>query len=123
MQTSNFSAEFGQTGGGVINMTHQVRHRTAIEGLGYWYHRNPPLNAAPFSTATVNRAEVEPRAASGRPDLRRPDADPGTLGGYDGRNRTFFFAASNRATTTTSTPFNVARPHRRHAARRFQQRW
>src|SRR5262249_1961486 len=54
VQTSNFSAEFGQTGGGVINMSTKAGSNR-YEGLAYWYDRNPALNAAPFTTAAVNR--------------------------------------------------------------------
>ena len=51
VQTSNFSAEFGQSGGGVINMSTKSGSNR-FDGLSYWYHRDPGLNAKPFSTAT-----------------------------------------------------------------------
>src|SRR5436190_12587407 len=54
VQTSNFSAEFGQTGGGVINMTTKSG-TNEYKSLVSWYHRNPALNAAPFSPATGTR--------------------------------------------------------------------
>src|SRR5215831_13722557 len=90
VQTSNFSAEFGQTGGGVINMSTKSG-TNQYNGLLYWYHRNPALNAAPFTTATNNRPESN----------RRQHQFGFTLGGpvelprlYDGHNRTFFFVAA-----------------------------
>ena len=89
VQTSNFSAEFGQTGGGVINMTTKSG-TNRYDGLLYWYHRNPSLNAAPFTTASANRPESN----------RRQHQFGFTLGGpiripklYNGRNKTFFFLA------------------------------
>src|SRR5262245_53111656 len=54
VQTSNFSAEFGQTGGGVVNLTTKSG-TNQYNGLAYWYHRNPSLNAAPFTTNDTNR--------------------------------------------------------------------
>src|SRR5207245_10123532 len=64
VQTSNFSAEYGQTGGGVINMTTKSG-TNEYRGLVAWYHRNPALNAAPFSTATVNRPTANRRQHRG----------------------------------------------------------
>ncbi len=54
VQTSSFSAEFGQSGGGIINMTTKSG-TNQYQGLLYWYHRNPSLNAAPYTIATNNR--------------------------------------------------------------------
>ncbi len=89
VQTSNFSAEYGQTGGGVINMTTKSG-TNKYNGLLYWYHRNPSLNAAPFTTSTNNRPESN----------RRQHQFGLTMGGpvwlpkvYDGHDRTFFFVA------------------------------
>jgi hypothetical protein len=93
VQTSNFSAEFGQTGGGVINMTTKSGSNE-YRGLLAWYHRNPALNAAPFTTATVNRPTPNRRQHQGTLTLGGPLEIPKKLfGGYDGRNRTFFYVA------------------------------
>jgi hypothetical protein len=93
VQTSNFSAEFGQTGGGVINMTTKSG-TNEYRGLLSWYHRNPALNAAPFSTATVNRPTANRRQHQLAFTLGGPLKIPEKLfGGYDGRNRTFFYLA------------------------------
>ncbi len=93
VQTSNFSAEFGQTGGGVINMT--TRSGTnEYRSLASWYHRNPALNAAPFTTATVNRPQSNRRQHQGALTAGGPVVLPKqALGGYDGHNRTFFYVA------------------------------
>jgi outer membrane receptor protein involved in Fe transport len=93
VQTSNFSAEYGQTGGGVINMTTKSG-TNQLNGLAYWYHRNPALNAAPFTTATVNRPTSNRLQHQGGLTLGGPVVLPKQLfGGYDGHNRTFFFVA------------------------------
>ena len=93
VQTSNFSAEYGQTGGGVINMTTKSG-TNEYRGLVGWYHRNPALNAAPFSTATVNRPSANRRQHQGTFTLGGPLRIPEKLfGGYDGRNRTFFYVS------------------------------
>jgi hypothetical protein len=93
VQTSNYSAEYGQTGGGVINLSTKSGTND-YQGLLYWYHRNPALNAAPFSTATVNRPTSNREQHQGGFILSGPLVIPKkVLGGYDGHNRTFFFAA------------------------------
>jgi Carboxypeptidase regulatory-like domain len=83
IQTSNYSAEFGQAGGGVFNVT--MRSGTnQFHGSAYDYFANEALNA--YGTFTHARAK-----------LRRNDYGF-TVGGpvvlpklYDGRNKTFFF--------------------------------
>ena len=105
VQTSNFSAEFGQTGGGVINMTTKSG-TNRYEGLGYWYHRSPPLSAAPFSTATANR----PKSNRVQNQGGFTYAGPVRLPGYDGRNRTFFFFAFEPRYYYDSTPFTSLLP-------------
>lgn len=95
VQTSNFSAEFGQTGGGVINMTTKSG-TNRYDGLLYWYHRNPALNAAPYTTSTNNRPESNRRQHQFGFTLGGPVRLPRKLFGpfsYDGHNRTFFFVA------------------------------
>src|SRR5207248_9595078 len=93
VQTSNFSAEFGQTGGGVINMPTKSG-TNEYRGLASWYHRNPALNAAPFTTATVNRPESNRRQHQVALTLGGPlTISKRVFGGYDGHNRTFFYVA------------------------------
>jgi hypothetical protein len=109
VQTSNFSAEFGQTGGGVINMSTKSGSNR-YEGLGYWYHRNPALNAAPFTTATVNRPQANRKQHQLGITVGGPVEIPKLFGGYDGRNRTFFFAAFEPRYYYDSTPLNTLVP-------------
>src|SRR5262249_45822778 len=89
VQTSNFSAEFGQTGGGVINMTTKSG-KNGYEGLVYWYHRNPALNAAPFTINTNNRPLSNRRQQQLGLIYSGPVWIPKV---YDGHNRTLFFVA------------------------------
>jgi hypothetical protein len=110
VQTSNFSAEYGQTGGGVVNMTTKSGTND-YQGLLYWYHRNPALNAAPFSTATVNRPKSNREQHQFGLTLGGPVKLPRWLGGYDGHDRMFFFAAYEpRYFYDASEPANLLLP-------------
>jgi carboxypeptidase family protein/TonB-dependent receptor-like protein len=89
VQTSNYSPEFGQAGGGLFNIT--MRSGTnQYHGSGYEYFVNEDLNAAYAFSNDGFGNKIRPRA-------RRNDYG-GTLGGpvwipkvYNGHNRTFFF--------------------------------
>src|SRR5579885_1477391 len=95
VQTSNFSAEYGQVGGGAINYT--LKSGTnQYHGSAYDYFVNEALNAGlPFTdagTQSPNKAGQHIRNA-----VRRNDYGF-TLGGpiripkvYNGTNRSFFF--------------------------------
>ncbi len=54
VQTSVYSAEYGTTGGGIINATTKSG-TNRLTGTVLWYNRNPDFAAAPFTLATVNR--------------------------------------------------------------------
>src|SRR5437588_5916016 len=54
VQTSAYSAEFGNTAGGVINVTTKSGTND-FNGVALWYHRNPKFNATPFSIGTAPR--------------------------------------------------------------------
>jgi hypothetical protein len=89
VQTSAYSAEFGQTGGGVINATTKSGTND-FNGVALWYTRNPVTNARPWRIGTGPRP----------PNNLRYNQVSLTAGGpvfvpkvYDGRNRTFFFFA------------------------------
>lgn len=89
IQTSAYSAEFSQTGGGVINVTTKSG-TNEIHGTALWYNRNPAFAAAPFTLATVNRS----------PPTLKYNQFSGSAGGpiyipklYNGRNKTFWFTA------------------------------
>lgn len=106
VQTSNFSAEFGQTGGGIVNMTTKSG-TNRYQGLLYWYHRNPALNAAPFTIAANNRPQSNRRQQQfgliyGGP-VRLPKV-------YDGHDRTFFFVTFEPRYYYDEAPFTALQP-------------
>jgi hypothetical protein len=92
VQTSAYSAEFGQTGGGVINVTTKSG-TNRLTGAALWYTRNPVTNARVWTNG------------SSRPENHlRQNQLSFSVGGpvyipwfhkplYDGRNKTFFFVA------------------------------
>src|ERR1035438_7683755 len=89
VQTSVFSAEYGTTGGGVINATTKSG-TNEFHGTALWYNRNPDFAAAPFSLATTNRPAPTLKYnqfsfAAGGP-IYIPKV-------YNGKNKSFWFAA------------------------------
>lgn len=85
MQTNFFSAEYGQTGGAVVNMI--TRSGTnQFHGTGYYFMRDAALNANSWFAN---------RAGNARPSYHR-DQLGGVLGGPVIKNKTFFFGAYER---------------------------
>ncbi len=89
VETNSFSAEFGRTGGGAVNIVTKAG-TNAYHGTSYYYHQNDAFNANSFS----NNRFGTPKSI-----LRRHQYGF-TLGGpvwipkmYKGTNKTFFFAA------------------------------
>jgi hypothetical protein len=89
IQTSNYAAEFGQAGGGIMNVT-MKSGTNQYHGSGYEYLVNEALNAGQPFTDSGNGHLL-------RPKTRRNDYGL-TMGGpviipklYNGRNKTFFF--------------------------------
>ena len=96
VQTSAYSAEFGNTGGGVINATTKSGTND-FNGVALWYHRNPKFAAAPYRIGTGPRPPSNLRynqvsISAGGP-VFLPRFGEGGPALYDGRNRTFFFFA------------------------------
>lgn len=104
VQTNALSAEFGNTGGAVINSILKSGTNN-FHGVAYEFHRNSALNANNWFSNRNGRSI---------PDFKR-NVFGGNVGGpiwipkiYDGRNRTFFFVTyegtrQNSATTRTAT--------------------
>ena len=99
VQTNFFSAEFGQTGGAVVNMvTKSGTNR--FDGTAYYFLRHSDLNANNWFSN---------RAGQTIPYNRR-DQVGGVLGGPVIRNKTFFFAlyefteANSPLTSTRTVP-------------------
>jgi hypothetical protein len=89
VQTSAYSAEYGTTGGGVINVTTKSG-TNEYRGTALWYNRNPAFTAAPFTLASANRPVATLKYNQFHISLGGPVVIPKL---YNGRNRTFFFAA------------------------------
>src|SRR5215510_13160149 len=106
VQRSNFSAEFGQTGGGVVNMTTKSGAND-FRGTLYWYHRNPALNAAPFTINTTNRPQSNRRQHQFGLIYSGPVIVPKL---YDGHNKTFFFVAFEPRYYFDASPFTSLLP-------------
>jgi hypothetical protein len=93
MQTNFFSAEYGQTGGAVVNMVTKSGTND-FHGTGYYFLRHSDLNSNPWFT---NR--------SGRPkSYYRRDQFGGVVGGPVIKNKTFFLAAYEF--TKSKSPFS-----------------
>ncbi len=89
LQTSNYSAEFGQVGGGLFNFTSRSGTNQFHSSV-YDYFVNEAFNAGIPFTNNGNNGLVRPRA--------RRNNFGGTFGGpltipklYNGQNKTFFF--------------------------------
>jgi hypothetical protein len=91
VQTNNFSAEYGRTGGAVINAS--MRSGTnAFHGTGWEFNRNTKLNAEGFF-----------HPSSGKPKFDRNQFGF-VFGGPILRNRTFFFTDYEGFRQTTKVP-------------------
>src|SRR5947199_2194893 len=96
VQTSAYSAEYGNTAGGVINATTKSGTND-FSGVALWYHRNPKFNATPFSIGTAPRPHNNLRynqvsVTVGGP-IFLPKPGEGGKGYYNGKNKSFFFFA------------------------------
>jgi hypothetical protein len=94
VQSSAYSAEFGTTGGGVINITTKSGAKDFF-GTALWYHRNPATNARAWNQGTAPRPPNNLRFNQASFTVGGPiffpnfgDDGPGI---YDGRKRGSFF--------------------------------
>src|SRR5215510_4113302 len=96
VQTSAYSAEYGNTGGGIINATTKSGTND-LNGVALWYTRNPKFNALPYRIGNGPRPPNNLRYNQVSVTLGGPVflPKPGEGGKYfyDGRNKTFFFFA------------------------------
>ncbi len=96
VQTSAYSAEFGNTGGGVINATTKSGTNN-FNGVALWYNRNPKFAAAPYRIGTGPRPPANLRynqvsITAGGP-IYLPRFGEGGKALYDGHDKSFFFFA------------------------------
>jgi hypothetical protein len=112
INSSNYSAEFGNSSGGVINFTLKSGGNE-FHGEGYLFLINEALNA----NVALNRLTDLPRPLDRQKDfgfsiggpVRLPKKVFGPLG-YDGRNRTFFFFNYGGYRTSQSESVEVSVP-------------
>jgi hypothetical protein len=89
VQTTAFSAEYSTTGGGVISATTKSG-TNRFNGTALWYIRNDAFAAAPFTQAANNRPHPTLKYNQFSLAAGGPVYIPKV---YDGRNKTFWFAA------------------------------
>jgi hypothetical protein len=82
VQMTNYSAEYGDTGGGIVNFS-MKSGTNQFHGTAFEYNKNPVFNAAGLM---VN-------ATGGLKDNEKENNFGGTLGGPIRKNKTFFFAS------------------------------
>jgi hypothetical protein len=92
VQTNFFSAEFGNTGGAVINMVTKSG-TNALHGTAYEFYRNNNLNANSF---------FNNRAGRGLPSFSR-HVFGGVVGGPIRKDRLFFFSTYERTQQDSAT--------------------
>jgi len=107
VQTSGFSAEYGQTGGGVVSVTTKSGSNEFHETL-YGYTRNPALNAAPYAIGTAARPASARRQTQAGFLWSGPVLIPKV---YNGRNKSFFFFAFEPQWVSDGTPINDLLPN------------
>lgn len=92
VQTSGLSAEYGRTGGGVFNFAMRSG-QNQVHGTGFGTLRNEALNANTFLNNAAGRPTPRDRQSNYGGSFGGPVVIPGV---YNGRNRTFFFAAAEK---------------------------
>jgi len=97
VQSSAYSAEFGTTGGGVINITTKSGANKFF-GTALWYHRNPQTNARAWNQGTAPRPANNLRSNQASFTVGGPIILPFNLGDdgpwyFNGKNKSFFFFA------------------------------
>jgi hypothetical protein len=109
LQSSNFSAEFGQITGGLYNFSTKSG-TNGLHGVAFVFNRNEDLNAGkPYSSSGPGGHLLRPKS--------RGRNFGGAIGGpvlipklYDGRNKTFFFANLELYRNTTGTDTYTTMP-------------
>ncbi len=95
VQSSAYSAEYGTTGGGIINITTKSG-TNSYNGIALWYHRNPVTNSRPYRIGTAPRPANNLRYHQFSGTFGGPIWLPKTVFGplaYDGHDKSFFFVA------------------------------
>jgi hypothetical protein len=105
VQTSNYAAEYGQAGGGILNMTPRSGTNKP-HGGAFEYFRNEALNAEPPYQKSPQYPKPRDRQHDFGFNLGGPIYIPKI---YDGRDKTFFFYSfeQNRYKTTVTNTFTL----------------
>ncbi|MBP1596725.1 MAG: Cna domain protein [Acidobacteria bacterium] len=104
--SSNFSAEYGQSGGGIINITTKSG-TNQFHGNLNWYNRNPVFQAGTYTTSPTVRPKRNLRQNQFGAIFQGPVYLPKI---FDGRNRTFFFVSFEPRYYSDSTPYEPLLP-------------
>ena len=89
VQTSVYSAEYGTTGGGIVNATTKSG-TNQFHGTALWYNRDPYFAAPPWSNATINKPGPTLKYNQFSLTAGGPVVIPKV---YHGKDKTFWFAA------------------------------
>jgi outer membrane receptor protein involved in Fe transport len=100
VMTSNYSAEYGQSSGGVVNITTKSGKNKFTGNLN-WYNRNPIFQAGTYTTSPTVRPKRNLRQNQIGAILQGPVYIPKI---YDGHNKTFFFVSLEPRYYSESTP-------------------
>lgn len=84
VQTSNYSAQYGQNSGGVVNVVTKSGTNT-VHGSAFGFLRNKALNARNYFASSADELKRTQFGGTASGPLYIPKL-------YDGRNRTFWFA-------------------------------
>jgi hypothetical protein len=99
VQTNFFSAEFGNSGGTVVNMVSKSG-TNQVHGVGYYFRRDNAMNANNW----FSNARNSPLADSKRDNYGATVGGPVILPKiYNGKNRTFFFGDYDRISALSAT--------------------
>ncbi len=110
MQTNFFSAEYGQTGGAVVNMVTRSGTNN-IHGTGYYFLRDAALNSNDWFSNRAGRA---------LPSFHR-DQYGGVIGGPVIKNKTFFFGGYEYTKQESPTSAVISVPTDLQRAGNFSQ--
>lgn len=89
VEANSFSAEFGRTGGGTVNIVTKAG-TNEYHGTLFYYHKNDVLNANSFNNNRFNTPKTRLHQHQYGLSLGGPVFIPKL---YNGRNKTFFFTA------------------------------
>ena len=106
VQTNYFSAEFGNSGGTIVNMVSKSG-TNEFHGVGYYFRRDNALNANNWFSNARGGSLVDSTVNNYGGVLGGPVWLPGI---YKGKNRTFFFMDYDRSKSLSATSTTASVP-------------